>query len=69
VTASWKLDTSTAMIASRPAPLTASINGSPMLPAATVWTPASASIAASNDVVVVFPFVPVTAANPQEATR
>ena len=58
---SWKLDSSTASTW-RPA-RTASTTGYPMLPHATASRPAAARIAASMPVVVVLPFVPVTASH------
>src|ERR1700710_2526652 len=56
---SWKLDSSTARTSYAGTASTASINGSPTLPAATVDLPAAARIEASRPTVVVFPSVPV----------
>ncbi len=59
VNCSWNDDTSaTNTSQSKPA---ASMNGSPMLPAATATSPDSTSMAATRVVTVVFPLVPVTA--------
>src|SRR4029453_5530381 len=48
---------------------TASIRGSPTLPAATAWTPEAVSMAAASSGVVVLPLVPVTPTRGMVATR
>jgi hypothetical protein len=58
---SWKLDSSTASTSYAVPSSATSTSGSPMLPRGAVRRPAARRIAATMVVVVVLPFVPVTA--------
>ena len=69
IVASWKLDTSSGDRAPAGTEAMASIRGRPMFPAAADAIPPCSSIAARRLVVVVFPFVPVTARKSHRASR
>ena len=59
----WKLETSHTMVAPGSTSPTRADSGVPTFPASATGSPASRQIAPSSSVVVVFPFVPVTATN------
>ena len=59
----WKLDTSHTMVASGSTSPTSEDSDVPTFPARATCSPASRQIAPSSSVVVVLPFVPVTATN------
>ena len=59
----WKLDTSQTMVAPGSTVPHQRDSGVPTFPASATGSPASRQIAPSSSVVVVFPFVPVTATN------
>ena len=57
----WKLDTSQTMVVASSSCPTSDASGVPTFPASATGSPASRQIAPSSSVVVVLPFVPVTA--------
>ena len=66
IDASWKLETSHATQSSGSSSSATSESGTPMFPPARLLRPAASRIACSRAVVVVFPFVPVTASTGAE---